>query len=91
MYDGKPIEKAGNVMTSRELADAINDLIVGRITSHALALNGYRGSKEIDEYCEVLLRQIADGLKRLDHNAGVAVEDVQRVLPNLSKVKFNPK
>ena len=57
-------------MTSRELADRIDDLVKLRIieaTDHTV--KGFKAR----EQAEMVLRDIADALKRLDHNGGVAV------------------
>jgi hypothetical protein len=58
-------------MTSRELADAIDDLIKLRVIEATDQNgNGFNARK----LAEVKVREIADALKRLDHNAGIYVE-----------------
>ena len=57
-------------MTSRELADAIDQLIILRVEQQTV-----RGKPELwgaaEDLIELRKRQIADALKRLDHNGGV--------------------
>jgi predicted protein tyrosine phosphatase len=68
--------RAGTVMTSRELANAIDTLVQLRVEQHfQIHHNDIRASKtDWDEPIELQIRVIADGLKRLDHNGGVAFD-----------------
>lgn len=57
-------------LTSRELADKIDDLIKLRIHE----ANNISNPLKAREEAEVVLRQLADAFKRLDHNGGIYVE-----------------
>jgi len=60
--------------TSRELAEAIDRLIVTRIAQVQAENLGWRDVFKANEVeAELNLRQIADAFKRLDQNPGVAV------------------
>jgi hypothetical protein len=61
-------------MTSRELADAIDALIVLRIGESLMTDNTpERVSAALLEQIEVQKRTIADAFKRLDHTGGMYV------------------
>jgi len=60
-------------MTSRELADTIDKLIVLRIKDVLEGDSAKFKGIPVKELCETTVRMIADGLLRLDHNPGVAV------------------
>lgn len=55
-------------MTSRDLADRIDDLIKLRVIE---ATSNTANLFKVREQAERAVREIADGLKRLDHNPGV--------------------
>ena len=66
------------IMTSRELTDSIDRLIIARIDeARLLSFTGQAHfdhmpeRQRISDEIEVLKRTIADSLKRLDHNPGV--------------------
>ena len=60
-------------MTSRELTDAIDRLIELRITITHEIDHGYEDAEiaATGDKIKVLKEEIADALKRLDHNPGV--------------------
>jgi hypothetical protein len=60
-------------MTSRELAEAIDQLICLRVLMGTTEYHSNSGGEEQAEQAELLIRRISDGFKRLDHNPGVAV------------------
>lgn len=72
MYPMKEIQ-AGKVMTSRELTELIDTLI-----KHNIRIIGAHEDTEyqhwLKDQIELTKRDISDGLKRLDHNGGIAVE-----------------
>lgn len=62
------------IVTSRELAESIDRLITTRIAQFSLAAQHSEAvNKAMTDEAEVLIRELADGLKRLDHNGGVYV------------------
>jgi hypothetical protein len=70
MHHTNPIEpKPAKVMTSRELVDAIDQLICVRI------LNASAPTMATQDALECLRQDIADALKRLDHEPGVYFGD----------------
>jgi len=64
-------------ITSRELADKVNELIAVNfyiMTLRQIPLQSTTDPiSELKEQRELLIRQVADAFKRLDHNPGFAV------------------
>lgn len=63
------------IKTSRELAETVGDLIENKIVIHMLFYcasdAAEKTRKVLVQRQELLIRELADGFKRLDHNKGV--------------------
>ena len=78
-------ERKRKLMTSRELADRINDLTIMNVVIHEQQHKDHNDIPfevihHLIEKRELIIRDIADGLLRLDHNGGVAVTEPKPIV-----------